>query len=284
MQPQQNRPISRQIKDTNAFSGTSLFFGILASAVCAAIIPALGAGRLATVSGAALSPLLVAIITTRGPGLVRSAGIAALSAVALVITIGGYTLPEAIAGQGSLTGQGPGTFVNTKRTPTPTPPSPLPTKPTPTESPTPDPPTPTPPPPSPPGMILEIPEIRECPEVEVGGAKTCKQIGIRNVGSTTVEVVTGEIEGDASGAFALTKVCNGTLKPNTACSVRLRFRPTAAGVHEASLVLRLQPGDIEHRVTITANATEGGDDPGPTETPSPSPDPPSPSPEPEGQE
>ncbi len=269
MQSQQNRPISRQIKDTNAFSGTSLFFGILASAVCAAIIPALGAGRVATVAGAALSPLLVAIITTRGAGPARSAGIGALSAVALVITIGGYTLPEAIAGQGSLTGHGSGTFVNTERTPTPTPPSPLPTKSPKPQTPKPKPPTPTPTP-TPSEMKVEIPDVRKCPGVEVGAGVTCK-IAIRNVGSTTVEVVTGEVEGDASGAFAFTQVCNGTLKPNTACSVRLRFRPTAAGAYEASLVLRLQPGDLEHRVTITADATEDNDEPDPTETPSPSP-------------
>jgi hypothetical protein len=233
MQPQQNRPISRQLKDTNAFSGTSLFFGILASAVCAAIIPALGAGRLATVTGAALSPLLVAIITTRGPGPVRSAGIGALSAVALVVTIGGYTLPEAIAGQGSLTGHGSGTFVNTERTPTPTPPSPLPAKVLKPQPPKPKPPTPTPTP-SPSGMKLEIPEVRKCPAVDVGRAATCK-IAIRNLGSTTVEVVTGELEGDASGAFAFTQVCNGTLKPNT------------------------------------ADATENVEEPDPTDTPSPSP-------------
>jgi hypothetical protein len=216
------------------------------------------------VGGAALSPLLVAMITTRGPGLVRSAGIAALSVVALIITIGGYTLPEAIAGHGSLTGHGSGTFVNTERTPKPTPPSPQPkTYPTP-EPPTPAPTTPTLPP-TPAGTNVEIPEVRTCPELEVGESETCKQIGIRNVGSTVVEVATGDLEGNASGAFTVTKVCNGTLQPETACSVRVRFRPTTAGAYEVSLVIYLQPGAIERRVTITGAATE------PDETPSPSP-------------
>jgi len=276
MQPQQSRPISRQLQDTKAFSGASLFFGILASAVCAAIIPALGAGRLATVGGAALSPLLVAMITTRGPGLVRSAGIAALSAVALIITIGGYTLPEAIAGHGSLTGHGSGTFVSTERTPEPTPPSPRPTTyPTP-EPPTPAPTTPTPAP-TPSGTKVEFPEIRNCREVKVGAAVTCR-FGIRNAGSTTVEVATGEIEGDGSNAFTLTDECNGTLEPNSSCVVRLRFRPKAAGAYEASLIIYLQPGVIERRVTITGTATENTYEPipDPTDTPSPTPSEPEP--------
>jgi hypothetical protein len=91
--------------------------GILASIVCTAIIPALGASRAATVAGAAISPVLVAVITTRGPGLARSAGIAVLAAVALVITVSGFTLPELVAGRGSLVADRPGTFVDTERTP-----------------------------------------------------------------------------------------------------------------------------------------------------------------------
>jgi len=259
MESHDNRPISRQIKDTHAFSGKSLFFGILASAVCSAIIPALGAGRLATVAGAALSPLLVAMITTQGRGPARSIGIALLSAFALVITIGGFTLPEAIAGQGSLTSAGSGTFWSTERTPEPTPPAVQKTNP-PVLRPTT--PKPTPPPATPAGMKVDIPEIRKCPEVEVGGSEACKQIGIRNVGSTTVEVTTGELDGDQSSEFTLTKVCNGTLKPNTACSIRLRFQPTATGAHEAFLVVYLQPGGVERRVTITGNAVETGNNNG----------------------
>ena len=268
MGPQQNRPISRQLKDTHAFSGTSLFFGVLASAVCAAIIPALGAGRLATVAGAALSPVLVAVITTHGRGLVRSIGIAGLSAFALVITIGGFTVPEAIAGQGSLTGKGSGTFVSTKRIPTPTPPAVWTTT-KPRVVPSTKPPTkpvPSTPPTSPSGMKIAIPEIRKCPEVEVGKTEVCKQIGIRNVGSTTVKVATGDVEGDQASDFILTKVCDGTLKPKKTCSIRLRFWPTDAGAREAFLVVHLQPGDVEHRVTITGNAVaKNNDDDGGTE-------------------
>jgi hypothetical protein len=273
--PQRKPPIGRQLKDTRAFSGTSLFFGVLASAGCAAIIPALGAGRLATVAGAALSPLLVALLTTRGRGLIRSTGIAAVSALALIVTIGGFTVPEAIAGRGSLTGTGAGTFVTTKRVPAPAPPAPWPrTSAAVTPAKPPTPPRTSAPPTPPAGMDIVIPEIRKCPEVQVGGAKACKQISIRNVGSTTVEVATGDVEGDHAGDFTLTRVCDGKLKPDTACSIRLRFWPTATGAREAFLVVHLQPGDVRRRVTLTGDAIDGGTEPtGPTETPSPSPSP-----------
>lgn len=291
MDTQQNRysgqQFGRQIRETNAFSGKSLFLGILASLVCSAIIPALGAGRVATLAGATLSPLLVAVITTQGAGLIRSAGVAALSAIALVISIGGFTLPEAIAGHGSLTADGPGTFVNTRRGPTPTPPAPLPTKSSvkPWTQPTKKPGTTQPtnkPSTSPSSQTrLQMPQIRKCPEVVVGETETCKQIGLRNVGTTTIQVTTSELEGENADDFILTKVCNGTLKPDTACSVRLRFRPTAAGVREASVVVHLTAGGIARRVTITGNAIDnsednGGDPPPSTPTPFLSSEPPTP--------
>lgn len=270
VQPQQNRPpLGRQIKDTHAFSGKSLFFAVLASVVCSAIVPALGAGRTATVLGAALSPLVVAVISTQGPGLARTLGIASLSAVALLITISGFTIPEAIAGNGSLTATGSGTFVTTKRGPTPTPPqvqaAPA-GKPTtirqptsaPTSQPTPAPtpaPTAGPSPTSPSGLLVDLPAKRQCPEVAAGEAKACKQIGVRNTGTANVQIATVSLHGDQASAFTLTKVCNGTLKPGTACSIRLRFEPMGVGVHEAVLVVRLDPGNVERRVTITGNAT-----------------------------
>src|SRR5687768_13780578 len=115
MATQEHRHLSKEIKETNAFNPRSLTLATLSSVVSAAIIPVLGAGQVETLAGAALSPLVVAMFTTQGGGLIRSAGVAALSAIALVITIGGFTVPEAIAGKGSLTAAGEGTFVNTER-------------------------------------------------------------------------------------------------------------------------------------------------------------------------
>ncbi len=279
MDTQQNRypgrQLGRQIKETNAFSSKSLLLGILASLVCSAIIPALGAGRIATLAGATLSPLLVAMITTHGAGLIRSAGVAALSAVALIISIGGFTLPEAIAGHGSLTADGPGTFVNTRRGPSPTPPAPLPTKSSvkPATQPTKKPGTtqPTNKPQTPPTSQagLQLPSVRKCPEVLVGETESCKQIGLHNGGTTTIQVTTSELEGENADDFILTKACNGTLKPDTSCSIRLKFRPTAAGVREASVAVHLTPGDITRRVTITGNAVDLTGEPTPTPTTEP---------------
>ncbi|MFI6831687.1 hypothetical protein ACIBG5_31605 [Kribbella sp. NPDC050241] len=257
MGTQQNHRIRRQLRETNAFSGTSLFFGVLSSVVCAAIIPALGAGRIATVIGAALSPLLVAMFTTRGPGLIRTVGIASVTAIAFVISLGGFTLPEAIAGDGSLTSDRAGTFVSTKRGPAPTPPQAgQATRPTPVPEPSEPPSSPEPPEPSQAGAGIELPDRRECPEIAVGEVKVCKQIGVANAGTKTVEIATGEMSGAHADDFVITKRCDGRLKPGTGCSVRVEFRPSAGGLREASLTLYVQPGNITREITVAGNAID----------------------------
>jgi hypothetical protein len=59
----------------------------------------------------------------------------------------------------------------------------------------------------------------------------------------------------------VTEACHGTLKPNTACSVRVTFQPTAAGDRQAILVVHVSPGDFAERMTIvgTANDDDEGD-------------------------
>ncbi|TCC57622.1 hypothetical protein E0H73_30120 [Kribbella pittospori] len=259
MGTQQNHRIRRQLRETNAFSGTSLFFGVLSSVVCAAIIPALGAGRIATVLGAVLSPLVVAMFTTRGPGVIRTVGIASVTAIAFVVSLGGFTLPEAIAGHGSLTSDRAGTFVYTKRGPTPTPPQAGPaTNPTPvpepSDSPTSPAPSPEPSGPSQAGAAIELPDRRECPEIPVGDVKVCKQIGVGNAGAKTVEIATGEMSGAHADDFLITHRCDGRLKPGTGCSVRVEFRPSGSGLREASLTLYVQPGNITREIAVTGNA------------------------------
>ena len=62
------RPYARRLRDTRCFSGTSLFFAVLASLACAAIIPALGGGRPATIAGAVLSPVAQVMFLPTAPG------------------------------------------------------------------------------------------------------------------------------------------------------------------------------------------------------------------------
>lgn len=273
MDTHENRHLGRQIKETNAFSSKSLLLGILASLICTAIIPALGAGRIATLAGAGVSPVLVAVITTQGAGLARSAGIAALSAVALIVSIGGFTLPEAIAGHGSLTANGPGTFVDTKRSPTPTPTAPQPSK-SPVTKPTVRPKATQPtkkhetPSTKQPVTGFKVPASLECPKTTVGESQSCNRAGLHNGGATTLQVSTSELRGEHAGDFVLTKKCDGTLKPDSGCSVRFRFQPTAAGVREAFVVVTVSPGAIAHRIRITG---EAGDDVPPSPTPLPEP-------------
>lgn len=240
MEAQQDR-LGRQLKETKAFSPTSLFFGVLSSVVCTAVIPALGAGVPATLAGAALSPLLGAVITTQGHGLVRTIAIACVCSVAAIVTIGGFTLPELVAGRGSLTSDRDGTFVSTERART----SPSPT-PTPTETPT--------------GRLapkVELVTSRKCPDAKVGETSSCRQVGIQNVGRTTVRIDSADLAGEGAGDFTVYKHCHGTLQPGSACSVRMKFRPTAVGVRTAVLTVHVDPGDADHRVTITGEGKEG---------------------------
>lgn len=245
------RPLGRRIKDTKCFSGTSLFFAVLASVACAASIPALGGGRAATIAGAALAPVLVGLLTTRGRGPIRGAGIAALTGVALVISIGGFTVPEAIRGNGSLTGKGSGTFLRTEHFPKPTPPQPWPW--TPYYALAAAPPSIPNPPVNP---EIDVPDERRCPDVDVGTARSCKSLTIRNVGTRTVEIATGDVEGDDAVDFILTKACDGLLKPGTACSIRITYQPIAPGTHDAVIVMHVNSGSYELPVVLSGTATK----------------------------
>jgi hypothetical protein len=248
------RPLGRRIKDTKCFSGTSLFFAVLVCLACSAVIPALGGGRAATIGGAVLAPVLVALATTRGRGPIRGAGIAALTGVALVISIAGFTVPEVIRGNGSLTGTGSGTFLRTERFPTPTPPQPWPW--TPHYAVAAAPPTTAKPLAVPAAPEVDVPDERKCPNADVGTAKTCKSISIRNIGPRTVELATGDVEGDDAVDFILTKACDGMLKPGTACSIRIRYQPIDPGTHAAFIVLHVKPGNYELPIALTGTAAQ----------------------------
>ncbi|MEU4193356.1 hypothetical protein AB0E69_15775 [Kribbella sp. NPDC026611] len=269
MESQSTRRVSEKIKETNCFSGTSLLFATLSSVVCSAIVPVLGAGKLPTVAGAIVTPLVVSMFTTKGRiGLIRTVGMALLTAFAAIVTISGFTVPEAIAGEGSLTSAGTGTFVDTERKPTPTPPAPFPATHATTGPRTTGPSTH---PATHPRPIVKLtPSRRRCPDAEVGETVTCKQIGITNAGATTFEVSTGELEGDQDD-FTLTKVCHKTLKRGKSCSIQLEFHPTGAGAREVAVVVHVKPGGIAQRVGIWGNATESSA--GPTPEPSSSPPP-----------
>ena len=64
--------------------------------------------------------------------------------------------------------------------------------------------------------------------------------------------------------FDLTLSDYDTGQPLTASSVRLRFRPTAAGTRTAELVVHLNPGDITRRVRISGTAVDSGPIPTPS--------------------
>jgi hypothetical protein len=161
--------------------------------------------------------------------------------------------------------------VDTKRGPTPAPAEPQPTK-KPTVRPKVTPPTKKHETKTPsteqPSTGFKAPASWQCPKTSVGESESCNQLGLSNLGATTLQISTSELGGEQAGDFVLTKKCNGTLKPGTACSVRLRFRPTAAGVREAYVVVTVNPGDIAHRIRITGIA---GDDEPPSTTPPPEP-------------
>ncbi|WP_328324608.1 hypothetical protein OHA70_33725 [Kribbella sp. NBC_00382] len=147
-----------------------------------------------------------------------------------------------------------GTFVNTRRGPTPTAPVAMPAaKPTVRPKLTPPAEKHAPMRPSDEQAVtgFEAPASRQCPKTTVGESESCKQLGLGNVGATSLQVSTSELGGENAGDFVLTRKCDGMLKPGTACSIKVRFRPTAAGVREAFVVVTVSPGDIAHRIRIT---------------------------------
>jgi hypothetical protein len=107
------RSLRDEVRRSDALTGTALAWSVAASLVATTLTSYWGASRLATLGGAAASPLIMATFTTQRSherGGFRLVAVALLSIAALVITVAGFTLPEAATGK-SLVADRPGTFV-----------------------------------------------------------------------------------------------------------------------------------------------------------------------------
>jgi hypothetical protein len=93
---------------TDALSPGRLALAVGASVVGTVIVASLGTSRVAALAGAVISPVISAIFTTRRtglPGNMRAGAVAILALVAVLITVVGFTVPEAVAGKSLINGQ-----------------------------------------------------------------------------------------------------------------------------------------------------------------------------------
>ena len=204
------RPLGRQVRDTRALGALQLLFAVLASVVGTLLTGFFDIGRPGALIGAAIAPLVTAIFTTRGSGAARTIGIGILTALALLITVSGFTISDVLRdGKSPVAGRN-GTFW---KAPVPGPKS------------------------SSGSAELSVPERVECPATEVDSTADCR-FGVKPAGSSTVSVNGATLDGRDRDDFRITKQCKGTLKPGTACSIRLKFTPSGPGDREAQVTVK----------------------------------------------
>jgi hypothetical protein len=242
--------LGRQIKESDALRRRTLPLAVLASVVGTVLASACGTGRTGALLSAALGPLITALFTTSGRAKARSVGIALVTVVALAVTVTGFTVPEFVRGGKSLIADREGTFVPTEDSGGSTP-SPLPSPP---------PVTPTTPLPAGTGpAIATSPAAIGCADTPVNGTGTCPSLDVRSVGTADLRVTGVEVEGGTE--FVPTMNCPAPLTPpDGSCSVSVEFHPTAAGPHQAVLVVHQNLPGPATRVPLqgTGVATDGG--------------------------
>jgi hypothetical protein len=218
-----------QVRQTHALGSKQIVLALLASVVGTVLAGTFGAGQVGTFAGALIFPLVGAMFTTQGRGLARTVGIGVLTVLALVVTVTGFTVTDLVRDGESPVADREGTFW---------------------------------PPPgrSGPGSsgdtsALSAPEEERCPDTELQDTSACR-FGLAPSGDATVQIVGVELDGPDQEDFEMTKSCKGTLRPGTACSVRLRFKPSEEGEREAAVVVRL-PGGTKV-VALRGKGVSGG--------------------------
>ena len=204
--------LGRQVRATQALGALQLLLAVAASVVGTLLSGFFDIGRPGTLIGAGIAPLVTAVFTTRGSGVARSIGIGVLTTLALLITVSGFTISDVLRDGKSPVASREGTFWK-------------------------------PPLPGPPSKTsgLSVPEQVTCPATEVHHTADCR-FGVKPAGSSTVSVNGAALDGRDQDDFRITKQCKGTLKPGTACSIRLKFTPSAAGDREAEVTVRFGSG------------------------------------------
>ena len=87
--------LSSQPQGESAFSWGALTAATLASVAGTVLPAAFGAGKLGTLAGTALGPVIASVFTTRSrAGRGRVVAIVVLSAVALIVAVTGFTFAE----------------------------------------------------------------------------------------------------------------------------------------------------------------------------------------------
>ncbi|TCC54363.1 hypothetical protein E0H73_38565 [Kribbella pittospori] len=203
------------MRDSRALGAIQLMLAVLASVVGTVLTGFFDAGRPGTLVGAGIAPLITAVFTTRGRGASRGLSIVLLTALALLLTVSGFTISDVLRDGESPVADRDGTFWKA------------------------------------PGSSsgsrsgntssLSAPDQVECKATEVHSTSDCR-FGLEPAGTTTVSVSGATLDGRDQDDFRITKQCKGTLKPGTACSIRLKFTPSAEGDRSAEVIVKLPNG------------------------------------------
>jgi hypothetical protein len=211
-----DRQLGRQVRDTRALGVVQLSLAVLASVVGTVLTGIFDIGRPGALIGAGIAPLVTAVFTTRGRGIGRTIGIGVLTTVALLITVSGFTISDVLRDGKSPIAHRDGTFWK----------APVPESSSKSSNGT---------------AELSAPERVECPATEVLSTADCR-FGLKPAGSATVSLNGATLGGRNRDDFRITKQCKGTLKPGTACSIRLKFTPSEPGDREAEVTVKLGSG------------------------------------------
>jgi LysM repeat protein len=112
----EGRPARADTHVEDALSLPSLALAVAACVVGTVLTTRLGTGTAGTLAGAAIPPVIVAILTTGRTGLsgrLRVIAVVVLTLAALFITIAVFTIPESITGRSLIAGR-PATFIELK--------------------------------------------------------------------------------------------------------------------------------------------------------------------------
>ena len=216
MRTSTDRPSGQQLRDARALGAIQLMLAVLASVVGTVLTGFFDTGRPGTLIGAGIAPLVTALFTTRGRGASRGLSIVMLTALALVLTVSGFTISDILRDGKSPIADRDGTFWKAPGSSSGSASS--------GDS-----------------SALSAPEQVECPATEVRSTSDCR-FGLEPAGTATVKVDVATLDGRDQQDFRITKQCKGTLKPGTACSIRLKFTPSAEGDRKAEVTVALPNG------------------------------------------
>ncbi|HEY7488733.1 MAG TPA: hypothetical protein VH912_30110 [Streptosporangiaceae bacterium] len=256
-----------KVKDSGAFRVQSVLYAVCASIALTLITESMGKNPRASVTAAAIGPVVTMIFSTRGPRTARTIGIVLVTALAALVAVTGVSTSELLRGGKSLFGNRPGTFVqsgtDTSGTGSVGGTGPEITQPSGGGG--------------SPGPGIEVERTPSCPQTPIDQSAGCDPIVVRSAGEAALLITGVEVTGSAAGDFTATPECtaDSALADGDSCTIQVTFHPTGSDAgadrHAVVVVHQNLPG-APTTVEVTGVAA-GSTEPPPVDTLSPEPQP-----------